>query len=565
MEEIMKKMLILTICLIAAVAVWAQGLETFDNFGYAETSYADGSFVGDGGVTWNYFHVTGSVSGANDNSIDGNGMILRRSAVPSRIVSASIPNGIGNFSVQMRKAYTSAGDRQLALYINNIWVADSQIFGAAQGGDATVHEFIVNGVNVPGDFTMEIRNIQGGETNRQATIDNITWTAYGSGQQFVANPTFNPPAGHYGSALDVTISTTTDGASIYYTTDGSEPSQSSTLFTDPVSINTPTTLKARAFAPEYEPSAVVIAEYGFFVNVGSLSELWMQAADNSTVYHIPGNVILTFKQNNRNQKYVQDVGAGILIEDQPGVITTNYQIGDAIAGLTGKLNYYFETLQFLPTADPGAPTSSGNPISIPTVTIAQLNGDLGVNHYQSRLVYINDVSFDSPSGNYATNPAQTYAISDATGAMAFRTSFYDVDYIDTPMHTGQFSIIGIIAHFQSTAQITPRMLADFNPVVSNEDPTLSPAQVSLIGNYPNPFNPDTTILFQMGKAAPADVTIYNQKGQIVKSFAVQAKQGVNTLHWNGMDNGEKAVSSGVYYFRLKSGSYSSTKKMVLMK
>ena len=145
----MKKALILIICLVAALSVWAQGLETFANFDYAETAYVDGSFVGEGGITWNYFHVTGAVAGANDNSIDGNGMILRRSAVPSRIVSDPIPNGIGNFSVQMRKAYTSAGDRQVALYINDVWVADSQIFGGASGADPTIHEFIVNGINIP--------------------------------------------------------------------------------------------------------------------------------------------------------------------------------------------------------------------------------------------------------------------------------------------------------------------------------------------------------------------------------------------------------------------------------
>lgn len=560
----MKKMLILTICLVAAVAVWAQGLETFDNFDYTDTHYVDGSFAGEGGVEWSYYHVTGAVAGANDNSIEGNGMILRRSAVPSRIVSAPIANGIGNFSVQMRKAYTSAGDRQLALFINNNWIADSQIFGSAQGGDPTVHTFTVNGVNIPGEFTMEIRNIQGGEVNRQATIDNITWTAYGSGQQFVANPTFNPPAGHYGAALDVTISTTTEGASIYYTTDGSEPSQSSTLYTAPVHISTPTTIKARGYAPEHEPSAIVSADYGFYVNVANLSQLRQQSADNSTVYHVTGEAILTFKQNNRHQKYVQDAGAAILVDDIPGAITTSYQIGDAITGLTGKLNLYFETLQFLPTADPGPAVSSGNTVYVPTLTIADLNSDIGVNVYQSRLVLINDVQFDNPSGNYTTNPAETYPISDATGAMAFRTSFYDVDYIDTPMHSGQFNVMGLIAHFQSTAQITPRMLSDFNPV-SNEDPTLSPAQVSLIGNYPNPFNPETTIQFQMEKAAPAHVTIYNQKGQIVKNYAVQATQGINNLHWNGMDDSGKSVSSGVYYFRLKSGTYSSTKKMVLMK
>ncbi|HOH47272.1 MAG TPA: FlgD immunoglobulin-like domain containing protein, partial [Candidatus Cloacimonadota bacterium] len=102
--------------------------------------------------------------------------------------------------------------------------------------------------------------------------------------------------------------------------------------------------------------------------------------------------------------------------------------------------------------------------------------------------------------------------------------------------------------------------------VSNGDPVVTPAGIALIGNYPNPFNPNTTIQFNMDKAAPAMVSIYNQKGQLVKDFNISAaEKGLNNLHWNGTDNSGKLVSSGVYYFRLKSGSYSSTKKMILMK
>jgi flagellar hook assembly protein FlgD len=109
------------------------------------------------------------------------------------------------------------------------------------------------------------------------------------------------------------------------------------------------------------------------------------------------------------------------------------------------------------------------------------------------------------------------------------------------------------------------MLTDFNPV-SNDDHVVTPAGIKLIGNFPNPFNPNTTIQFNMDKAAPATVSIFNQKGQLVKDFNISAaEKGVNNLHWNGTDNSGKPVSSGVYYFRLKSGSYSSTKKMILMK
>ncbi|MDD3536571.1 MAG: FlgD immunoglobulin-like domain containing protein, partial [Candidatus Cloacimonetes bacterium] len=245
--------------------------------------------------------------------------------------------------------------------------------------------------------------------------------------------------------------------------------------------------------------------------------------------------------------------------------TTDYEIGDGISGLTGKLNPYFETLQFLPTVDPGAATSHGNDLEIPVLTISELTADIGINQYQSRMVQINNVSIDDASGNYTTNPAENYTISDATGSMTFRTTFFNVDYIDTPMHTGVITMRGIIAHFQDTVQITPRMLADFNPL-ANEELVASPSGISLKGNYPNPFNPHTTIEFNMEKAAPAQIEIYNQKGQIIKTIDVaNAHKGINTLSWNGTDNSGRGVSSGVYYFRLKSGSYSSTKKMVLMK
>ncbi|MCB5278633.1 MAG: chitobiase/beta-hexosaminidase C-terminal domain-containing protein [Candidatus Cloacimonetes bacterium] len=399
----------------------------------------------------------------------------------------------------------------------------------------------------------------------QNYFDNIGSHVFNpSGGDIAGTPTFNPPAGPYLQPINVTISSSTDGATIRYTLDGTEPNESSTIYANPINVSQNTTIKAKAWAEGYEPSYTAAAAYVFPVVVQNLSELRQQAADNSTLYYVNGEVILSFKQSLRNQKFVQDETAAILIDDQPGVITTNYERGDAISGLTGKLNLYFETLQFVPTVDPG-PAVYTSSIPVPTVTIADINGDIGVGAYQSRLVTINQVHFSNPSGNYTTNPAVSYDLQDDTGMMTFRTAFYDVNYIDTPMHTEEFSIRGIIAHYEETAQITPRDLADFNPT-SIVDPILSPAPVTLIGNYPNPFNPETTIQFQMEKPAPAEIEIFNQKGQIVKNVSIpMTQQGMNSQVWNGLDNNGSAVSSGVYFFRLKSGSYSSTKKMVLMK
>ncbi len=395
-------------------------------------------------------------------------------------------------------------------------------------------------------------------------IDNIRIS--GALQGGVATPTFDPAGGYFIQPVNVALATITPGATIRYTVNGTEPTESSTIYTAPIPVSTTTTIKAKGFATGLVPSVTATATFSFATIVSSLSELRQMPADNSTVYYLPNPVILAYKQSNRNQKFVQDSGAAILIDDPGNVVNTNYNIGDAISGLTGKLNPYFETLQFLPVANPGPATSTGNNIVIPTVTIADLNSDIGIGTYQSRLVYISQVHFDNPTGTYTVNPSVNFGITDATGSMTFRTTFWDADYIGTALHTGNFNLQGIVAHFQSTAQITPRMLADFNPPVSNDDEVIVAAGANLIGNYPNPFNPNTNISFSLDKAAPANVTIYNQKGQIVKNFDMpMANQGITTLNWNGTDNFGNAVSSGVYFFRLKSGSYSSTKKMVLMK
>jgi len=77
----------------------------------------------------------------------------------------------------------------------------------------------------------------------------------------VATPSFDPPAGAYPSAQDVIISCETEGATIYYTIDGSEPTDSSLEYSAPVTVATTTTLKARAFKADWTPSEIASGDY----------------------------------------------------------------------------------------------------------------------------------------------------------------------------------------------------------------------------------------------------------------------------------------------------------------
>lgn len=104
------------------------------------------------------------------------------------------------------------------------------------------------------------------------------------------------------------------------------------------------------------------------------------------------------------------------------------------------------------------------------------------------------------------------------------------------------------------------------PYVGNEDGQ-SPALVTgLKQNYPNPFNPTTTIAFSLAKGSRARLNIFNTKGQLVRELANgDYPAGEHHLVWDGKDKSGKPVSSGIYFYRLETGGYSKSRKMILMK
>ena len=392
------------------------------------------------------------------------------------------------------------------------------------------------------------------------TADLGTHTYEPGGGDQVATPTFNPPAGAYSQPISVTISTTTPGATIRYTTNGNDPTESSTVYTAPIQVSSNTTIKAKAYAAGMDPSYIATATYSFAVEVQNLTQLRQQTPGDGTVYRVSGEVVLTAKQNFRNQKWLQDADAGIMIDDPSGIITSNYNIRDGIQGLTGTIVRYNNMLELVPTVNPGPPSSTGNPLNIPEVTTAMVNAN--VEQYQARLVRFENAHFVE-TGNFASGT--NYTLEDNAGTIVFRTVIYEADYIGQPIPSGNMTIAAIVSQYNQTPQVFARMQSDLG-FVSVDDELNAPLKNQLLGNYPNPFNPSTTIRFTLEKSTPAQVTIYNQKGQLVKSFTLDnPAKGMNSITWNGTDDNGRSVANGVYLFRLKSGSYTSTKKMVLMK
>jgi hypothetical protein len=88
----------------------------------------------------------------------------------------------------------------------------------------------------------------------------------------------------------------------------------------------------------------------------------------------------------------------------------------------------------------------------------------------------------------------------------------------------------------------------------------------LIDNYPNPFNPVTTLSYILPKDAMVNITIYNMVGQQVKALINnQQAAGYKRVQWDATNNAGQSVSAGVYLYRIDAGWLNLTKKMVLLK
>ena len=88
----------------------------------------------------------------------------------------------------------------------------------------------------------------------------------------------------------------------------------------------------------------------------------------------------------------------------------------------------------------------------------------------------------------------------------------------------------------------------------------------LHNNYPNPFNPSTSISFSLPAEMQCSLSIYNIKGQKVKTLQSGiSTQGNHTLIWNGRDDNGMSVSSGIYFYQLKAQGNTITKKMIMVK
>ncbi|MCD4817507.1 MAG: S8 family serine peptidase [Candidatus Cloacimonetes bacterium] len=143
-----------------------------------------------------------------------------------------------------------------------------------------------------------------------------------------------------------------------------------------------------------------------------------------------------------------------------------------------------------------------------------------------------------------------------------------VALIPTELENGNYEANIIVTDNTENEIIIP---VNFSVQLSSVDNTPVIIENS-ISNYPNPFNPSTTISFSLTTESTehTELIIYNLKGQKIKKFeispeSIREKFGINKVIWNGKDENNNAMPSGIYLYKIISGKFTSTKKMILMK
>jgi hypothetical protein len=119
-------------------------------------------------------------------------------------------------------------------------------------------------------------------------------------------------------------------------------------------------------------------------------------------------------------------------------------------------------------------------------------------------------------------------------------------------------------HNQMAVKITTTPPDNYSGVENH--PGVIPDRYSLAQNFPNPFNQETVIQFELAKSGMTILEIYDINGRKIKTLIFdELNAGKYSVRWNGTDSGGKPISSGIYFVQLQSGDYRQSIKIVLLK
>ena len=345
----------------------------------------------------------------------------------------------------------------------------------------------------------------------------------------VANPTFSPAAGSYISIQQVSLACTTEGATIYYTLDGTDPTTESTVYAQAFTVSTTTTVKALAVKEGLNNSDVVSAEY-VIIEPMTIAEA-RALADNE--YALVQGVVTFLEGRN---VFIQDATGGIDLYLNSNTVPTTIALGDMVKGY-GKKTVYGGLVEL--TGINGNDEnqflilSSGNPLPVMVKTIAELIEDFNNNNaLQGTRVMVENAIIG------AINTSGNTTISQDDNSI----SIYKIPYVEG-LEEGDFvTVTGVVGAFNNELQLRIATAADIQ-YTHPASITVNPTALSGF-NYVYEEGPSTVKTFVIsGVSLTAPTYIHASENYEISSFPGESFYPENTITIN--------TYTGVYSYTIK--------------
>ncbi len=350
--------------------------------------------------------------------------------------------GWPNKNVRVALAYGAQNDT-VALNVNtNTWPLNASL---AQHYTAVF--------NAEANATLTITGINGlTNGDRRMFLDNLTIAEYveDTTQIVVDAPVFTPAAGTYMDSVVVTLAADSTAA-IYYTLDGTDPTDSSTLYTGAFTLTATTTVKAVAMIDGVY-STVATATYTFPEAVADIAAF---IAAGQGTHVISGDVVAVYQQG--QNLYIQDASASILVYGNAG---KTYANGDVITGMVGTYGTYNGATQIVPVSMPEG--VAGTPVQPVDMNLSDITTD-----DVHRFVRISGVTFTAEA-TYNTSSRTNGTVTDGSVNVVVRNNFLCIDGTfggDDDMNA--YDIVCFVAVYQNNVQLYPISI-DAQTGVKNE-------------------------------------------------------------------------------------------------
>jgi hypothetical protein len=196
-----------------------------------------------------------------------------------------------------------------------------------------------------------------------------------------------------------------------------------------------------------------------------------------------------------------------------------------------------------------------------TVGIENESGTDGLQVTYNAAYLHNDMAINYVTGWLSTNPSSGTVIPAGNQNVSV---IFDASYLTQGVYTGSLRVVGRDVNHE-VGQVFIPVTFHVNPV-SIEEAVDLPREFALAQNYPNPFNPTTEIRFELPIKSRVDLRIFNVLGQQVKALiASEMEAGYRSVIWDGKDDSGAEVSSGTYFYILRAGDHSFSKRMTLIR